>query len=124
MINSLPGRLFTYAAIYSVFDETEALQYPTEFLNSIEVSGLPPHRLAIKVGIPVMILISLLPPLLMNGTRCTVTSCNRNVIEVDIAIGPYAGQHHFIPRINLQPSDTSLPFFFQWKQFLVQPCFS
>ena len=42
-INSLPGGLFTYAAINSVVDETEALQYPTEFLNSIEVSGLPSH---------------------------------------------------------------------------------
>ena len=71
-----------------------------------------------------MILRSLLPPLLMNGTRCIVTSCNKNVIEVQIAIGPYAGQHHFIPRIHLQPSDTSLPFLFQRKQFPVQPCFA
>ena len=71
-----------------------------------------------------MILRSLLSSVLMNVTRCIVTSCNRNVIEVEIAIGPYAGQHHFIPRINLQPSDFSLPFFFQWKQFPVQPCFS
>ena len=68
LINSLPGRLFTYAAINSVVDETEAIQYPTEFHNSIEVSGLPPHQLAIKVGIPVMILRSLLPPVLMSGT--------------------------------------------------------
>ena len=71
-----------------------------------------------------MILISLLPLVQMNGTRRIVTSCNRNVIEVQIAIGPHAGQHHFIPRINLQPSDTSLPFLFQRKQFPVQPCFA
>ena len=39
------------------------------FLNSIETSGLPPHKLNIKNGVSVMVLRSLNPPRLINGTR-------------------------------------------------------
>ena len=67
---------------------------------------------------------SLLPPRLMNGTRCLVLSCGRNVIEVEVAVDLYAGERHVIPRITLQPSESTLPFQFQRKQFPLQPCFA
>ena len=78
----------------------------------------------VKVGIPVMLLRSLHPPRLMNETRCLVVSCRRNVIEVEVAVGPYAGERHIILRITLQPSESKLPFQFQRKQFPIQPCFA
>ena len=124
LINQVPGELITFTAINSVVNEEETVQYPAEFLNSIELSGLPPHQLNIKIGVPVMLLRSLQPPKLMNGTRCIVINCQRNIIEVEVATGAYAGGRHYIPRIVLQPSDTSLPFLFQRKQFPLQPCFS
>ena len=30
--------------------EDSALEYPLEFLNSIELAGLPPHILELKIG--------------------------------------------------------------------------
>ena len=32
-------------------NEDSCLEYPLEFLNSIELSGLPPHLLELKIGI-------------------------------------------------------------------------
>jgi hypothetical protein len=47
--------------------------WPTEFLNKIEISGLPPHRLVLKENMPVMLLRNICPSDgLCNGTRLTI----------------------------------------------------
>ena len=88
------------------------------------MSGLPPHVLDLKYGMPVMLLRSMKPPELMNGTRCIIHNCNRHFVEVVIAAGIYSGQYHSIPRIPLRPSDTMFPFQFERKQFPLRPCFA
>ena len=55
-----------------LFFNGESVHFPTEFLNSLEISGLPPHTLTLKKGCPVMVLGSLDPPFITNGTRCIV----------------------------------------------------
>ncbi|XP_076948844.1 ATP-dependent DNA helicase PIF1-like [Bidens hawaiensis] len=59
--------------VYYSFDTTEDDHrnlYPTEFLNSINVSGLPPHKLRIKIGCPIILLRNIDPSDgLCNGTR-------------------------------------------------------
>ena len=62
LITELPGDCVEYRSINSVPDESEAINFPNEFLNSLEVSGLPPHLLTLKVGAPILILRSLDPP--------------------------------------------------------------
>ena len=37
-----------------VYTHTHTVEFPTEFLNSLEVSGLPPHLLSLKVGAPII----------------------------------------------------------------------
>jgi len=37
-----------YKSIDTVPDQTMATQFPVEFLNSLEISGLPPHQLFFK----------------------------------------------------------------------------
>ncbi|KAI3798192.1 hypothetical protein L1987_33461 [Smallanthus sonchifolius] len=59
--------------VYYNFDEAEDDHhnfYPTEFLNSLNVSGLPPHKLRLKIGCPIILLRNIDPSHgLCNGTR-------------------------------------------------------
>ena len=112
----IPNPAVTYTSVNSMLDEEQSVKFAAEFLNSVEVSGLPQHILSLKVGMPVMLLRSIKPPELVNGTRCIICSCNRNTVEVEIAVGAHKGEIHLVPRIPLQPSDTTFPFKFQKRQ--------
>jgi len=56
LVEQLPGDCVEYRSLDSVPDESQAVQFPVEFLNSLEVSGLPSHLLLLKVGAPIIIL--------------------------------------------------------------------
>ena len=108
----------------SVPDESQAVQFPIDFLNSLEVSGLPSHLLLLKVGAPIIILQSLDPPRVTNGIRCVITKLLANTIEAKISHGKYAGHDIIIPRIPLIPTNSALPFEFRRLQFPVSLCFA
>ena len=114
--------------IYKSFDSTqtveEAMHFPVEFLNSVNIAGIPPHKLTLKIGCPVMVLRSLDPPNITNGTRCRVRACHANVIEVIILHGPASGKVAFIPQIPLIPSTADIPFQFKRLQFPLRLCFA
>ena len=61
-----------YRSIDRVQKEEEVVDYPIAFLNSIKLSGLPDHKLALKVGAPIMLLRNLNPPKLCNGSRLII----------------------------------------------------
>jgi hypothetical protein len=65
----LSGDLVLYKSIDTVCDVTEAVYYPTEFLNLSDLPSMLPHNLQLKVGSPVILLRNLNPPWLCNGTR-------------------------------------------------------
>ena len=121
LVEQLPGECIQYKPLDSVPDESQAVEFPTEFLNSLEVSGLPPHLLSLKVGI---ILRSLDPPRVTNGTTCMITKLSANSIEAKISHGIHAGYEIIIPRIPLIPSNSTLPFEFRHVQFPVSLCFA
>ena len=118
----IPGESCAFLSIDTTLTEEDAVQYPTEFLNSLSPNGIPPHILILKIGLPVMILRNLDPPNLCNGTRCVVKTVMQNVIEVTPITGPACGKNFFIPRIPLIPTD--LPFRFKRLQFPLKICFS
>lgn len=111
-----------YYSVDTVLDLKEAVHFPTEFLNSLQPSGLPPHKLVLKVGCPIILLRNLNPPKLCNGTRLQVKSLKTFLIECTILTGCGTGEVVLIPRIPLMP--TELPFQFKRLQFPVKLSFA
>ena len=126
-MEKFPGQGKTYLSADSVADEDMASTYPTDFLNSVTLSGMPPHAMTLKVGAPVMLLRNLRAGPgygLRNGTRMIVVTLGQRVIEVEITSGVNKGNHILIPRITIAPSDTELPFTLKHHQFPLRPCFA
>ncbi|KAL0859003.1 hypothetical protein ABMA27_010858 [Loxostege sticticalis] len=69
-----------YYSVDTVLNSGEAVHFPTEFLNSLNPSGLPPHKMELKVGCPVILLRNLNPTKLCNGTRLLVKSLKTFII--------------------------------------------
>ncbi|KIH54434.1 hypothetical protein ANCDUO_15421 [Ancylostoma duodenale] len=120
--NQLPGPATMYEPIDTVLDSEQAVFYPTEFLNSLEPPGMPPHKLVLKTGSPIMLLRYIDPPKLCNGTRLCVKNLLPNVIGATILTGKAKGEDVFIPRIPMIPTD--MPFDFKRLQFPVRLAFA
>ncbi|XP_010456996.1 PREDICTED: uncharacterized protein LOC104738531 [Camelina sativa] len=88
-----------------------------DFLNSLKVSGVPNHKIRLKVGCPVMLLRNIDPRGgLMNGIRLQITQLAEFVLEAIVITGDRLGDKVLIPRILLTPSDTKLPFKMRRRQ--------
>ncbi|KAI2514302.1 helicase [Fragilaria crotonensis] len=101
-------------------DDPAYTLYPPEFLNSLEPSGLPPHRLSLKKGMLVMLLRNL-SSTLSNGTRLMVRRISRSILECSV---PTSGEIVDIPRIALLSPEDELPFIFKRRQFPVRPAYA
>ena len=80
----LPRDLMSYKSIDTVCDITPAANYPTEFLNSLDLLGMRPHNLQLKIGSPVTLLLNLNPLRLCNGTRLDIKKIMKNIIKAII----------------------------------------
>ncbi|XP_020999729.2 uncharacterized protein LOC107488689 [Arachis duranensis] len=109
-------------------DENEDVRqewFTPEFLNDIKCSGLPNHKLTLKPGVAVMLLRNIDQTSgLCNGTRLIVNDLGSNVIGATVVTGRNIGDKVYIPRMNLIPSDSGLPFKFQRRQFPLTVCFA
>jgi len=86
---------------------------------------MPPHDLRLKHGAIVMLLRNLnVKDGLCNGTRLIVDHMGDRVLQCTIARGQRAGQQVLIPRIELAPTDTTLPFVLRRRQFPLRLAFS
>ncbi|XP_045791408.1 uncharacterized protein LOC123886112 [Trifolium pratense] len=76
-----------------------------EFLNSLRTSGLPNHKITLKIGTPIMLMRNLDPSEgLCNGTRLIVTKLANHVIEARIISGKNNGGVLYIPKMKMSPS--------------------
>jgi ATP-dependent DNA helicase PIF1 len=130
VLSLMPGEATEYLSCDSIsrFDQNDTIDHrwiTTEFLNEIKCSGLPNHKLLLKVGVPVMLMRNLdVSSGLCNGTRLTITYLGRNVIGGKIVTGTNIGDVVYIPRMRLLPSDANVSISFQRLQYPLCVCFA
>ncbi|GFX97338.1 ATP-dependent DNA helicase [Trichonephila clavipes] len=120
--HGIPSETTTYKSIDTVENQDEVVNYPTEFLNSLDLPGMPPHVLTLKIGVPIILLRNINPPRLCNGTRLSVMKMMSNVIEATILTGKFKGEDVLLPRIPMIPTD--MPFEIKSLQFPVRLAFA
>lgn len=120
--NMIPGEEKIYKSIDTMMDQDETVNFPTEFLNSLNPPSMSPHELKLKIGSPVILIRNLNSPKLCNGTRLCVKQILNNVIEAVILTGKEKGKSVFIPRIPIISND--LPFCFKRLQFPLRFAYS
>jgi ATP-dependent DNA helicase PIF1 len=107
----LPGDLVLYKSIDTVGDAIEAVNYPIEYLNSLDLPGKPPHNL--QLGSPVIFLRIWNPPRMQptcNGTQIAFKKSMKNVIEAIILNGKFQSENILLPRIPIIPTDVPIQF--------------
>ena len=73
----LSGDFMSFKLIDKIVDENQDINFQTEFLNSLEIPGMPPHNLQSKIGSPI-ILHNLNAPRLCNGHQKNHRKCSRS----------------------------------------------
>ena len=130
MFEQLKGKTITYKSADEVCKaSTDQLYqqnlYPTEFLNSLNLQGMPPHELNLKTDLPIMLLRNVNPAQgLCNGTRLIITDLGQFVLRAKILTGSKIGETVLIPRITLTSPQTQWPFVMKRRQFPVKPCYA
>ena len=106
-------------------NDNDINNYPVEFLNSLTISGLPPHKIVLKVNCIVLLIRNLnTKEALVNGIRIRIKFMHCNAIYCKVLTGTVCNKGILIPRINLTYSGTLLPFNFQITQFPLIPAFA
>jgi len=82
--NSIPGEAATYKLINTVMNPDEIINYPAEFLNSLDLPEMPPHISTLKIGMPIILIRNINPPRFCKGTWLTVKKIMNNIIEATI----------------------------------------
>ncbi|PIA53073.1 hypothetical protein AQUCO_01000741v1 [Aquilegia coerulea] len=96
-----------------------------ENMHALDPPSLPPLKLQLKEGCPIMLLRNIQPrDGLCNGTCLKVIQFGTRVIEARILTGSHVNDRVFIPRITLEPSDSETPFKMSRRQFPVRLAFA
>jgi hypothetical protein len=105
--------------------DNQVMAIGTKFLNTITLAGMPPHCMALKVGVLVILLSNLDATLgLCNGTHLIIWCLVGRLIVVQIIGGVHAGNVFKIPHITTTTNRLKWPFILQRCQFPLQLAFA
>ena len=123
LLDAMPGPAQTFTSVDAGDAETGGL-YPDELLHSLSPPELPPHKLQLKIGAPVILLRNLdAGNGLCNGTRLRVEHLSPRVLRCSILGTSRHGAVVQLPRIPLASSGTD-EIKFTRRQFPVKLAFA
>ena len=126
MVERIPGDLKTFH-IDTVGDVDSQIMFPTEFLNSLSLSGMPEHELKLKVDTVVILLRNMdIKAGHCNGTRYLVKHIGeyRLVLHKLDAKEDDKNKVLILPRIPLRYGGQSFPFELTRLQFPIKIAFA
>ena len=131
ILKDLPGEEHVFESVNQADypsengDNQGGHKLPIEFLQSINISSLPPAQLRLKTDTPVMLMRNLHDwDGLCNGTRSVITRLHRHCIEARILDGEFDGQPQVLFRASLTTNEGDFPFLLTRKQFPIRICFA
>ena len=96
----------------------DGVNFPKEFLSTLEPSGLPPHELHLRTGAVVIILRNLDKDRgICNCSRCLVLVISPRMLGVRVLTGRATGKRLLLPRIPFRGSAGDRPPVLRRKQF-------
>ena len=121
-LRALQGTVYLSA---NSVDKTDAQHmYPTEFLNNMCPSGVAPHRLDIKAGMPLILLRNLDPAGgFANGMRLLAKVMHRNIWTARSAPAGTRAAGSSSRASSCSPWDSTVPFQLHRRQFPVRAAF-
>ena len=127
MVERIPGDLHTFRSIDSVGDLDSQTMFPTEFLNSLSLSGLAEHELKLKVNTVVILMRNMdIKAGHCNGTRYLVKHIGQYRLvlhKLDAKEGD-KNKMLILPRIPMRYGGVSFPFELTRLQFPLKIAFA
>jgi ATP-dependent DNA helicase PIF1 len=119
------GEERTYLSADSAEDAGDNTEYAAEFPHTLNPSGMPPHKLRLMIGTPIILLRNLnAQEGMANGTRLIVERLMHRCLQARIMNGSHACSSVLIPRVPCTPSRQELPFMLTRVQFPVRVAFA
>ena len=103
----MPGELTIYWSVDRAASEEDEELFPTEYFNAFYEASLPPHKLCVKPGVPVMLLRNIDPPRLCNRTRLRIIQYGKHVFEGEIMGGTHDGEKEMLFKTPLQSKENN-----------------
>ena len=119
MVHRRPGTPTIALSIDRCVEDDDEAIYDADFLNRINASGIPPHRLALNVGAVIILIRNLnIRDGHCNGTRYIIRDIKPHVIRA-MRLGGGVNSEILIPRIPMVSKETDFPVPFKRLQFPV-----
>lgn len=121
MVQQLPGELAISVSVNECIEEEHKVRFEPELLNTVEASGLPPHRLALKKNAVILLIRNLdVKTGHCNRTRYIIEDFTEKIIMAKKLNGDGSENDTIlIPKISINSKETDFAVIFKRKQFPV-----
>lgn len=92
ILKLIPDNELTFFSADTAISDEHTAVYPTELLNTLSVSGMPPHELNLKKHAIVICIRNFNSKQgLCNGTRLIIQNFKKHAVECEIVSGTHIG---------------------------------